>query len=240
LHCGNQIVGSAAAPSVEWENGDFIFIFPDDATSFQVGSGPYEQSETEARIEVWARYKNRISLEFQKRADEGWQPIGSFDASGISFHEFRTQGINYLNPFGKVIMLVLYLMSFGLFAIFDIENRIKPIEFRIPIRRAITPKPVSVHQKPLSPQIGSAKLRIERESKYAMSLVNFGVYVDGEKIGEVGNGKSQTFTIKPGEHEIFVKASFNKSSKIKHVFNSGDLLALYCRPGGAGVKLGRI
>ncbi len=43
---------------------------------------------------------------------------------------------------------------------------------------------------------------------------NFGVYVDGQKIGMIQSGHSKEFEIEPGEHQLKAKSGLFRTKKI--------------------------
>lgn len=53
-----------------------------------------------------------------------------------------------------------------------------------------------------------AKLIVHRRGQYNGSLRALGVYVDDQKIGEVGNGKTEEFEIAEGSHVLELKMDF--------------------------------
>lgn len=59
----------------------------------------------------------------------------------------------------------------------------------------------SVHLK----KENMAKLIIERTSEWNNRMRDIGLYLDGEKIGVIGNGKTKEFDIEPGEHQLWAK-----------------------------------
>ena len=50
-------------------------------------------------------------------------------------------------------------------------------------------------------------LEITRAKAYIAMAIPHKVFVDEQKIGEVRNGKTQTFEISPGQHNVYVKQS---------------------------------
>jgi len=65
------------------------------------------------------------------------------------------------------------------------------------------------------------RLEITRPSAYIAMLVPHRIFVDGKKVGQVRNGKTQTIEVAPGQHEIYVKQS---------MFVKTDPLTLDCAP----------
>jgi len=51
----------------------------------------------------------------------------------------------------------------------------------------------------------SAKIRLHRKSNIAASIRKLEILVDGQKIGNIANGKEQSFEVTPGRHRIQVK-----------------------------------
>ncbi|MEP7290038.1 MAG: hypothetical protein ABI947_30185 [Chloroflexota bacterium] len=58
-------------------------------------------------------------------------------------------------------------------------------------------------------------VEITRPNAYIAMMIPHRIFVDDQKIGEVRNGKTQTFEVSPGTHEIYVKQSrFVKSNHL--------------------------
>jgi hypothetical protein len=72
--------------------------------------------------------------------------------------------------------------------------------------QAPAPAPTPEQQSP-APVARTAKLLVQRESSFASSLREMGVYVDGEKVGTVANGKNAEFWIPAGRSSITVKVA---------------------------------
>lgn len=50
-----------------------------------------------------------------------------------------------------------------------------------------------------------AKLIVQRTSEWNNRMRNIGIYLDGEKIGVIGNGQTKEFEVAPGEHNLETK-----------------------------------
>jgi hypothetical protein len=59
------------------------------------------------------------------------------------------------------------------------------------------------------------KLIIKRNSEWNNRLRNFGVYINGEKVGVIGNGETKEFDVEVGNHEILTKIDWCRSRIIE-------------------------
>ena len=60
-----------------------------------------------------------------------------------------------------------------------------------------------------------AKLIIKRSSEWNNMMRNFGIYVDGEKIGTVENGETTEYDLVPGKHKLISKIDWCSSRVIE-------------------------
>jgi len=60
-----------------------------------------------------------------------------------------------------------------------------------------------------------AKLIINRTSEWNNRMRDIGIYLDGEKIGTIGNGEIKEFEIEPGEHTLKSKIDWCGSETLK-------------------------
>ena len=60
-----------------------------------------------------------------------------------------------------------------------------------------------------------AKLIIKRTSEWNNRMRGIGIYLDGEKIGAIGNGEIKEFEIEPGEHTLKSKIDWCGSETLK-------------------------
>jgi len=74
----------------------------------------------------------------------------------------------------------------------------------------------------------SAKLIIERESAYADSLRNYKVAVDGKVIGQVADGQTQSFDIRPGDHTLRLNLNWGRSTRIPFMAHEGEEVRFRC------------
>lgn len=74
----------------------------------------------------------------------------------------------------------------------------------------------------------SGSLKLQRKSSFVYGLRKFGVFVDGQKIGAIGNGKTEVFELPPGRHNVFIKVSWCKSKQIDLDVADGDVKELEC------------
>lgn len=59
-----------------------------------------------------------------------------------------------------------------------------------------------------------AKLIIKRTSEWNNRMRDIGIYLDGEKIGVIGNGETKEFEIVPGEHKLKTKIDWCSSETL--------------------------
>jgi hypothetical protein len=71
--------------------------------------------------------------------------------------------------------------------------------------------PVSLQPASLSPTADGAVLEIRRRNQMSLAARNLAVLVDGEKVGEVGNGGTAQFRVAPGRRELAARVDYTKS-----------------------------
>ena len=80
----------------------------------------------------------------------------------------------------------------------------------------------------------SATIQISRAWRFVCFLFDAEVYIDDVKIGTVGNGKSQTFTVSPGAHKLQLKLTyplltlFTRSEPKDFQIRGGETLKFNC------------
>ena len=65
------------------------------------------------------------------------------------------------------------------------------------------------------------KIVVSRATEWTNKLREYGIYVDGQKIGKIGNGDTKTFDVPNGNHTIRAKIDWCGSSEV-HFTISGD------------------
>jgi hypothetical protein len=135
LHCGARISSPSARVVTEWEYKDFVYKGwkPRDAWVSTSGSNSY--TIPGARLYFWQYRQQAILAELQKWLDEGWEPVGEVGPSGIVLHQYRAIK---REPLGWILMMLLYVGTFGLFLLFDLMSMdwwAEPTEFRVQMRR---------------------------------------------------------------------------------------------------------
>lgn len=65
-----------------------------------------------------------------------------------------------------------------------------------------------------------ATLIVHRRGQYNGALRALGVYLDDQKIGEIGNGKTETFTVPEGAHDLEFRMDF-KTERTQIVVREG-------------------
>ncbi len=71
-------------------------------------------------------------------------------------------------------------------------------------------------------------IRLSRKSNLVYCVRKFGVFIDGQKIGSIGNGQTETFQVAPGRHRMFMKVSWCKSKEFEFDIASGDTKEMEC------------
>ncbi len=114
----------------QFEYQDFVYQFSKGETWCRLGSGAY--SEAGAKLEFWQGYQRYILPEFQKRLDQGWEPIGEVGPAGISIHAYRAAKYSALGWIWNIFWIIMLL---GVYLLFIFDLYAEPVEFRVPMRR---------------------------------------------------------------------------------------------------------
>ena len=67
-----------------------------------------------------------------------------------------------------------------------------------------------------------ATIKIQRTSEYINSLRNYRIFIDGQKIGTIANGKTKEFEITAGRHSIVGKIDWCSSPELTVDLNDND------------------
>ena len=67
-----------------------------------------------------------------------------------------------------------------------------------------------------------ATIIINRTSEYLNRLRNFGVYIDGIKIGTIANGETKEFNVSAGQHSVFIKIDWCSSPTLSVNINDQE------------------
>lgn len=59
-----------------------------------------------------------------------------------------------------------------------------------------------------------ATIILNRTSEYVNRLRNYGVYIDGKKVGTIANGETKKFNVSPGQHSIVNKIDWCSSPTV--------------------------
>jgi hypothetical protein len=78
--------------------------------------------------------------------------------------------------------------------------------------RVVDVAPPQVQNPPPAIAGSDAMIEIRRGSHLTGSARNVAILVDGDKVGEVGNGKSLVFRVAPGQREIVARFDYIKSA----------------------------
>jgi hypothetical protein len=75
-----------------------------------------------------------------------------------------------------------------------------------------------------------ANLTISREKRSLERQNAFRVMVDGENIGEIGNGESDCFSMAVGVHEVHLEVRWFSSPSLEVNLEPDQMTSLMCRP----------
>ncbi|MGK2862103.1 MAG: hypothetical protein ACSLE0_09235 [Chitinophagaceae bacterium] len=65
-----------------------------------------------------------------------------------------------------------------------------------------------------------ATIILTRTSEYVNRLRDYGVYIDGKKVGTMANGETKEFNVSSGQHTLFTKIDWCSSPTM--TFSQGD------------------
>jgi hypothetical protein len=68
-----------------------------------------------------------------------------------------------------------------------------------------------------------ATIILNRTSEYVNRLRNYGVYIDGKKVGTIANGETKDFVVTPGHHSIVTKIDWCSSKTINFDISNDEL-----------------
>ena len=71
-----------------------------------------------------------------------------------------------------------------------------------------------------------ATLKLERTNEYNNRVRNYGVYIDGMKVGEISNGESKSFDVAAGKHNIVCKIDWRSSPTISLELSNEEVVTL--------------
>jgi len=81
-----------------------------------------------------------------------------------------------------------------------------------------------------------AIIRIVRNSEYNNKARKFMVWLDGQKLGEVGNGETKEFDVAAGQHSIILKLDWCSSEQLSFDLNPDESKSFYVK----GFKYGNL
>jgi hypothetical protein len=88
---------------------------------------------------------------------------------------------------------------------------------------------------PFPPQAQTALIRLNRKSQFTALFTQFEVYIDGHKVGSLGNHEQGQYEVQPGMHTLYLKVDNFKSKPITLNLNAGDTIQLVCSPRMLGI-----
>ncbi|MBM7649682.1 hypothetical protein JOC78_002656 [Bacillus ectoiniformans] len=71
-------------------------------------------------------------------------------------------------------------------------------------------------------------LIISRTSQYVNKLRSMDIYLNGQKMDTIQNGGQKSFTLEPGDYQIYVKIDWCKSKVISVTLADSECLKLQC------------
>jgi hypothetical protein len=110
-----------------WEYQDFVFSYP-------AGSRPSRIaiSIVQTRYDIWMNVKPQITAELQKWIDNGWEPVGDIDQSGLRWRSYKQMHVEPISIILIPLVLGLLLLLFDLMSPRECEE---VTEYRLSMRR---------------------------------------------------------------------------------------------------------
>lgn len=68
-----------------------------------------------------------------------------------------------------------------------------------------------------------ATIILNRTSEYVNRLRDYGVYIDGKKVGTIANGETKEFSVSAGRHSIVNKIDWGSSRAITFEISDDDV-----------------
>jgi hypothetical protein len=78
----------------------------------------------------------------------------------------------------------------------------------------------------------SATIGVFRHTRSNDRKACYCVRCDGVEVGDLWEGQTKYFSVKPGSHTVWVKSSFLSSNKLDVVLGEGQTVELACRTMG--------
>ena len=73
-------------------------------------------------------------------------------------------------------------------------------------------------------------IELQRGSAYTDRVRAYKVLVDGQEVGTIKNGKTETFNVAPGRHDVMLKIDWATSPTLTVDAPPGGTVRLTCRP----------
>lgn len=80
-----------------------------------------------------------------------------------------------------------------------------------------------------------ATIRLRRTNDYINLLRDYRLYIDGQKIGTIGNSETKEFEISSGQHSVIAKIDWCSSQEISFEINENDSKTILV----SSLKIGR-
>jgi len=116
--------------SPQWEEKDFIWKWPQGSRVRR-----YTTSIVQTRYDIWMDVKPYVLKGLQKEIDDGWEPIGTIDQSGLRWRTYKEVHVEPMS-----IIMCFFLVGF-LLVLMDLAspNEFEEVtEFRWPMHRPKT------------------------------------------------------------------------------------------------------
>jgi hypothetical protein len=90
------------------------------------------------------------------------------------------------------------------------------------------------------PILPPARITLRRSPQLTAALVKFDVFLDGKKVGRIGNNEQQSYEVPPGDHTLHLSVDDYPSKKVTLVLRPGETVRLTCwaKAFGLGVVIG--
>ncbi len=81
------------------------------------------------------------------------------------------------------------------------------------------------------------RLTIKRPHGYVNALRPYRVVLDGDEVGEVGDGSTVELSVSPGRHEVYLKIDWCRSPVLAVNVRTDDHLEFECHPAATFLSL---
>ena len=91
-----------------------------------------------------------------------------------------------------------------------------------------------------TPIFPPARITLWRSPTLTAALTKFDVFIDGKKMGRIGNNERVSYEVPPGDHTVYLVVDDYPSKKLTLVLHPGENVRLTCwsKAFGLGVVIG--